>query len=111
MVERWQLPNETAIKKSILAYLGKIPAGFVWKIHGGRYGKSGMPDIAFILGGRIFFFEVKVPGETASDLQKEMMHRLTAAGAACYVVTSRKETQNIIEKQERHSKYNRGEGK
>lgn len=51
--------KESAIVKSILAYLKTLPGCFAWKEHGGMYGTAGIPDIICCIGGKFYSFEVK----------------------------------------------------
>ena len=98
----WNEPKEKAITDSIIKWLNKTyqPEGYAWKIHGGEYSKSGMPDVAFLYRGRMAFFEVKRPSnpnQEGSDLQKQKMRILEFAGAPCFIVNSKQAVINLVE--------------
>jgi hypothetical protein len=71
---------EAAIVKRITRWLLRYPDAWVEKRRGGPH-RRGMPDMEFIWRGRAFFFEVKVPGESATPLQAFYLDRLAKAGA------------------------------
>jgi len=84
----WNEPNEKNITDNVMKLLKKQPGGFAVKLHGGRYQKSGLPDVLFIQDGTVYFFEVKRPGNKLTKLQADTMKRLCKAGAFCYTVFS-----------------------
>ena len=94
----WNQPGEANITTNIIKHLKKHKPCEVFKMHGSSFSRSGMPDILWLYSGRAIFIEVKRPGEDPTKLQKEMMHRLTAAGAVCYVASSTADAKTIIEK-------------
>ncbi len=94
----WNKPTEKSITDNIIRHLKKHKPGEVTKMHGTSFTRAGMPDILWIYSGQAIFIEVKVPGKDPSKLQKEMMHRLTAAGAVCYVARSTNDAKAIIKK-------------
>jgi len=78
-------------EKSIVANIVKKLRGrgaYVIKIHGGPYQQMGIPDLLVIENGRVFFLEVKRPGEEPSLRQSVEMNRIRLAGVECFVVTS-----------------------
>lgn len=90
------MPLESAIVKSIITALRKIPYSVVWKNHGGPYTRVGVPDISFFVSGWAFFFEVKQPGKRLSAIQADMIRRLERAGAIVAVVHSTKEAMAFL---------------
>lgn len=54
--------------------------------------RPGWPDIEFVLGGRVYFLEVKAPGGTQSEDQEAVELALTKAGAPYATVRSVNET-------------------
>ena len=50
--------------------------------------KAGVPDIAIIHTGAVYFIELKAPGGKASEAQDDMIHQLAEAGAHCAVLSS-----------------------
>jgi hypothetical protein len=53
-----------------------------------RYSLNGVPDILLIYKGRFIGLEVKRPGGSQSDNQKEFERRTKEAGGEYYIVTS-----------------------
>lgn len=90
------MPLESAIVKSIITALRKIPYSVVWKNHGGPYTRVGVPDIQFVVSGRTIYLEVKQPGKPLSAIQDDMIRRLRRAGAIAMVVCSKKEALDIV---------------
>ena len=89
--------KETVITNAIMKYLKTIPQSYAAKWHGSQYGTAGMPDIVFVLRGRTYFFEVKMPTGYLSKIQKIVIGRLRDAGAVVEVVHSVREAQEVLE--------------
>ena len=71
--------------------------GFLtYKIHIGRYGPIGFPDLLIVRGGITSFFEVKDLGEVPSPIQKHVMSVLRGAGCVAEAVQSYSEVQQIL---------------
>jgi len=65
----------------------------VWHFcpQGGRFGRSGIPDIVGCHDGKFFAVEVKAPGKICSGLtalQKERIAEIRSAGGKAYVTDS-----------------------
>lgn len=80
--------KESAIVKSILAYLKTMPGCFAWKEHGGMYGTAGIPDIIACIGGKFYGFEVKTERGKLTVLQDATMRKIQEAGGIAVVVRS-----------------------
>ncbi len=93
------MPIETNIKNTILKYLNSLPKTWAYKTHGGRFSRTGLPDIVCCLNGHFFAFEVKRPdgGET-TKLQDFTLRKISEAGGKSYVVTSVKQVREIVKK-------------
>lgn len=79
--------TEKAIVNAIVKSL-RARGAYVVKIHGGPFQQMGIPDLLVIEAGRVFFLEVKQPGESPTIRQEMEMKRIRAAGVECFVVTS-----------------------
>lgn len=94
-----QMPKESTITTAIKHYL--IAQGFVvLKIHGGPYQDAGWPDLLGIRDGQAWLFEVKTPTGKVSKLQANKIEELRSVGAKCFVVRSRDEVKEILEREE-----------
>ncbi len=80
--------KESAIVKSILAFLKTLPGCFAWKEHGGMYGTAGIPDIIACIGGKFYGFEVKTERGKPTVLQEATLRKIQAAGGTAVVVRS-----------------------
>ena len=58
------------------------------KLHGGPYMEPGLPDLLAVKDGRVWFFEVKLPGNKPTRIQEYVMADLRAHGAAAVCVRS-----------------------
>lgn len=82
-------------KKEVLAnkiknYLNKQPECKCIKIHGSMYTELGTPDIIGCYKGRMFAFEVKMPGKekTITKIQKFRLEEWMRSGAIVGMVSS-----------------------
>lgn len=96
---------ERDIVKKIIKYIteprtGKTWKGYAWKNHGGLYSVKGLPDIMAIVRkqGKSFFlcFEVKQPGNKATEIQEAIIRKFNELGITAKVVTSLNEVVEII---------------
>lgn len=95
-----KIPLEKVFQKKIKEYLEKIPGCCVWKVNQGTYCKSGIPDIHCIINGRFFAFEVKRPWiGRETELQKEMVKNINAAGGCAAFVCFVYEVRAILERE------------
>ena len=62
--------------------------GQSWHTHDSRRSDTGWPDESTVLGSRLFFVELKSPGEQPTETQRECHQLLTRAGQQVYVITS-----------------------
>ena len=105
----WQKGNGTGhinrykgIKESTIVanFVDKVkkayPNAFLFKVHGGVYQRSGIPDIMLVLEGIPIFIEFKIPGSDTTALQVAVMEKLDNAGAYYGVATSVEEGLTII---------------
>ena len=84
-------------RQHILKYLKTVPNCFAWKIHGGRFGTAGMPDVGVICHGQSIFFEVKQPGKKTTLIQRLRHEELREAGAMVWVVHSVEEVRGCFD--------------
>ena len=84
-------------RQHILKYLKTVPNLFAWKIHGGRFGTAGMPDVGVVYRGQSMFFEVKQPGKKATLIQTLRHAELRRAGALVWTVHSVEEVRGCFE--------------
>jgi len=80
---------EGKLTEAVRARLKRIPRRFDFKAHGGRYQKSGLPDVMFTceaVNGRLIGVELKAPGGKPTRLQaKRIREIIDAGGIATYV--------------------------
>lgn len=96
---RKEIPEEGYFQKKIKEAVKKrYPSCYIVKIAQGAYSEGGIPDIMVILEGHYFGFEVKRPvfGEP-SELQKQAIKKINAAGGTAAVVIWPEEAIKIIE--------------
>ena len=89
--------KESAIVKSILAYLKTLPECFAWKEHGGMYGTAGIPDIIACICGKFYGFEVKTERGKPTALQEATMRKIQAAGGTAVVVRSVADVKAVLD--------------
>jgi len=95
---RRAVPKESYYQKKIIERLKKqFPDAYVFKISQGAYSHGGIPDIACILGGHYFAFEVKRPvlGKV-SRLQEAAIQKIRQAGGTADVITWEEEAVRCI---------------
>lgn len=81
--------KESSIVARIVRHLrDEYPTAWWFKVHGGPFQRAGVPDLLVCHEGRLHAFEVKVPGEKPTMLQRHELQRLEGAGAVAEVVTS-----------------------
>lgn len=89
------------LESSIVAAIVRVAKQSGWwvmKIHGGPYQLAGVPDLLLLKNGNALFFEVKQPGKQPTPLQLRRMAEIEReGGAACYVVTSKEQAQQLLE--------------
>ena len=83
--------SEGRIVDAIIKFLRTLPRSFVYKVHGGRFQRAGLPDIYFTcdrLDGQSFWFEVKTSTGRLTRLQEQTIEDLDRAGCVVAVVRS-----------------------
>lgn len=95
---REKLPKESYYQKKIIDYLNKeVPNCFAWKEAAGPYSRQGIPDVSAIINGRYFGFEVKRPFiGVATEMQKQTIEKIRAAGGVAEIVTYVEDVRNIL---------------
>lgn len=68
------------------------------KIHVGRYGPVGFPDLLVIRGGITSYFEIKAPDKTPDHIQNYQMKELRKAGCIAEPVWSYNDIVRILRK-------------
>ena len=85
---------ETKISNKVLPRL-RAEGGWWVKIHGGAFQATGIPDIIGCWKGRFVAIELKVPGESPSGIQQEVMDLLFLAGARVGLATTVEEALSV----------------
>lgn len=80
------------IRKSLVDEFG----GYWYKVHGGQFQNSGLPDIVGCLQGQFYGIEVKQPGKVATLLQQVTLNALKDQGAITGVVHSISEAISLV---------------
>ena len=96
---------ESQIVAEILNFLSSIRGCFAMKMHGGPYGRGGMPDISGCFMGYRFDIEVKRPGKVATPRQLAMMNKIAEAGGTVFVAHSAAEVKTALGDDLRHLIY------
>ena len=87
---------ESARRKQITDALAKR-GGVVIPNIGGRFQRTGLPDIFYLEDGVVFFFEIKRDGGDTTATQKRTLEKLSDAGAYVGVTHDAAETIPLIE--------------
>ena len=87
--------KESSIQDTIIEYLKSVGA-YVVKVHVSSYQSQGTPDILCCYRGIFIGFELKKPGETASDLQKYRIEQIQRAGGFAYIADSLKRVKEVL---------------
>lgn len=66
----------------------EFQGSFFYKVHGGPFTPSGIPDLAGVVYGRSVFVEAKRPEGEVSRVQHRRIRQLGDAGAIVCVATS-----------------------
>lgn len=88
--------TEKVFENNIKKYLDTLPKCWYFKVHGGPYQKSGIPDIVGVYRGRFFGIEVKKPGEKATPLQAFIISQMIKAGGLAGVVVTVEDAERIL---------------
>lgn len=79
---------ESRLQRRIRRALERELGGYWYKVHGGAYQPSGLPDLNGTVRGRSCWVEVKEPDGEVSPVQVSRMRQLADAGAAVCVATT-----------------------
>ena len=85
---------ETLIVKKIMRRL-EAEGGFWFKVHGGLFQLSGIPDIVGCYKGWFIGIEVKVPGGRPTKLQELRIKTIKDCGGRCGIATDVDEALSI----------------
>jgi hypothetical protein len=88
--------EEKIVSKSVKAIRKAYPDAFVFKVHGGMYQRSGVPDLYIGVGGKSIWIEMKRPGADTTELQKFTMEQLKRQGIPCGTAESPERVLEII---------------
>jgi hypothetical protein len=81
---------EKIIENNIKKWL-RIHGYLTYKIHVGRYGPEGFPDLLVVKNGITNYFEVKAPGKVPEPIQIFRLRELRQAGCIAKPVWSEKD--------------------
>lgn len=78
--------RESKLSRKIIAEINK-QGGFAFKVHGGPYMMSGLPDIIACVRGRFYGLETKMPDGGHASPTQQLVHNMIkdADGTACVV--------------------------
>ena len=90
--------SEAAVVGGCLKLLNGLPRGHAKKVHGGKMGRAGEPDIDAVVDGRAVKVEVKAPGRLheLKPIQEYRLQQWGAAGAAVGVVAGERELAELL---------------
>lgn len=82
--------KESTVVKHIMKALDINYPGFYFKVHGGLYQATGLPDIIGLHRGRFIGIEVKVPGKenTLTKKQAQTIRKINLAGGISFMAIS-----------------------
>lgn len=88
--------RESSLQRKVKDYL-KAHGGWLFKVHGGPYQKSGVPDILYLYKGILYGFELKRDEkEEPSELQKLNIRQINENGGVASVVWTLEQIKDII---------------
>lgn len=90
-------PTETNITTKAVKLVQKTyPDAFIFKISGGVYQRSGVPDLYIAVNGKGVWIEMKRPGADTTALQKAKLQHLQRQGIFCGTAESPERVLDII---------------
>jgi len=89
--------REKNLCRKVLAYLNSLDNAFFYKVHGGMYQRSGLPDIIGCHNGRCYGIELKVGTNKPTELQERTLDQMSQSGAIVGVCYTLDEVQELIE--------------
>lgn len=84
---------EREIEKRFVKRIRNIK-GYAWKFV--SPGLNGVPDRIVLLGGRVYFVELKRPGGVLSPIQKVMINRIKRAGLEVFIIENDHDIDSVI---------------
>lgn len=88
---------ETKLQKEIQKYLKyNYPGTFIFKVHGNKFQKSGIPDLMIIIKGITIFCETKIYPNKESAVQKSVREEIWQANGISIVVYSVEEFTEVL---------------
>lgn len=87
---------EARLQRRIRKRLEREVGGFWFKTWGGPFGVGGIPDLIGCVYGRYFAFEVKTSKGVVSELQRQTMAWIRAAGGIACVVRTPREAVDVV---------------
>lgn len=87
--------KESSIQSDILEYLKQVGA-YAVKVHVSSYQSQGTPDVICCYKGMFVAFELKKPGETASELQEHRIKQIRKANGYAYVADSLEKVKEVL---------------
>ncbi len=91
--------SEAQIQAGIVRWLKQQPEIWIFKVHGGGWGRRGVPDILVCHQGRMVGMEVKGSQKAKpSESQELEIYRINLAGGVAGVVRSVDDARQLLEK-------------
>ena len=87
---------ESKVSTAIMKAWRKMGA-FCYKVHGGEFQMSGIPDISGIYSGQSVWCETKMPGNKPSLIQKVRINQIRQAGAHVVIAYSVTDATEMIQ--------------
>ena len=92
---------ETGLQTACQALLREsLPKLEVTKFHGNEFTRSGEPDLFGCYCGRMFAVEIKMPGNTATAIQRSRLRAWARSGAIVGIARTPDECLRIVRDQE-----------
>lgn len=88
--------RETRLQEQAAAFFRAEPGVWFFKVHGGPFQETGLPDFLGAVGGRAVGIELKIFPAFVTPLQKYQMQRLQRAGGLCFVCYSIEEVRRAV---------------
>ena len=91
--------REKNLCRKVLAYLNSLDSAFFFKVHGGMYQRSGLPDIIGCHNGQCYGIELKVGSNKTTELQMRTLDQMYEAGVIVGVCYTLEHVKELIEEQ------------
>lgn len=90
--------GESRLQRRIQEALTRaFPGCYVIKVHVSEFSAAGTPDLIACIRGYFIALEVKVPGETPTELQAYTLRCIHDAGGLAHVVTSPEQAVALVQ--------------